>query len=713
MFMVSVKEILNGYKKAVFDTSGETPESRRDFINKSTSVTTSTDNDLKNNSKKVNYKTVAPEHLYKPPYGYPLNKNVWLIRDMARTPYVGMITNTAINEIAGMDWRIRVKDGASVPDSVIQMTKDWFYNPNVNNENLGSILRKYVRDIIELDAGVIVKNYNFKGEFHSIFARDGGLFLKAPDMYGVMPSREDNRFAYYQYSWYSGRGPIGLYNDEVVYTSLNPLSNSVYGLSNVEILLNTLRMLNYGVISNLEFYTNNNIPKGVLSLQGADGDAVDGFSKQFNESQSVRDEGGFWRKLQHKIPVINSIVKFERMAFSNVEMQDVERQKWFIKIVLATFGINENELGFTEDSNKAVAVAQSSAFKRKFIRPLVEAIEYAFNTQLVNDLPWVKGRYENEVIFEFDKYDLGEDLAKRALFEKDINLGISTVNEVREELHKKPVEGGDEIKSNNTININSLDEARVGARDDRDKVSEKEVSKSIDLKALDSASSLTLSGFETTYKKLLSNLEKDVLVVLDRYVPRAEVKALDNSVIKSISSMINFDGLKFSVIGLLKGGYVKGIDSVEQKLNRNFLVDKNSLDFLSNYTFDNVKGLEKEVREDVRQVLQRGLLNGTGVSEVKRDLKKVFDVADNRLKMIARTELNRASNMGSLDGYKQSGLKGKKRLVAELDKDTSEICRHLNGKSVGLNDDFEYNGKSWPAPPFHPNCRSTIVFERE
>jgi SPP1 gp7 family putative phage head morphogenesis protein len=89
----------------------------------------------------------------------------------------------------------------------------------------------------------------------------------------------------------------------------------------------------------------------------------------------------------------------------------------------------------------------------------------------------------------------------------------------------------------------------------------------------------------------------------------------------------------------------------------------------------------------------------------------VFDLADSRLNMIARTELNRASNEGALSGYKQSGLKGKKTWLAKLDKDTSPICRFLNGKSVGLNEKFVYKGEEYDCPPSHPNCRSTLVFE--
>jgi len=78
--------------------------------------------------------------------------------------------------------------------------------------------------------------------------------------------------------------------------------------------------------------------------------------------------------------------------------------------------------------------------------------------------------------------------------------------------------------------------------------------------------------------------------------------------------------------------------------------------------------------------------------------------------MIARTEANRALNMGHIDSARQSGLKLHKEWVAAIDDRTSAICKDLNGKRLPLSEKFMYKGQPYDAPPAHPSCRSRLIF---
>jgi SPP1 gp7 family putative phage head morphogenesis protein len=676
-------------------------------------------------TKNAVYKALIPTWLVNPPFGYPIGKNIPEVRRLARTPYISMVTNMAVNEIASLDWDVSVKDGMSVPEGVVQMTKDFLYNPNCNDESLGDLLRPYVRDIIEIDAGVLVKVKNLKGEFVELYARDGGLFTKNPDRYGVMP--EEN--AFYQYGWYSNAQPIPFRFDDVVYTMMYPLSDSIYGMSNIEVLDEVLQMLIYGVSSNLDYYADNNIPKGVMSLIGANTDDVKAFSDNFREAQKKRDGVGKWWKNLWTMPVINVEGKFERIGFSNIELQQLEQQQFFAKLCFAVFNVNPSELGFTEDSNKATATVQSTVFKRKFLKPLINLIEYKFNTQIVNDLPWIKGKYENCLDFSFIEFDVQQEKAKRELLWGDLDKRVKTVNEVREELGLKPIKFGDSIGDQSGFGFQSTSNTGFNAFDEKDRMADKEavdvsvksfrdttrvIKKKVGLKALSSVSPLGLKEFEQEYKKVLKNFEDIVLKEVEVYSGgKIELKALDSNVIKKILDSIDFSVLGNSVRGLLKNGFFKGLEKSEKELNMNFVVDDKTLNFLSEYTFDNVKGLEDEAKGKLRQVLQRGVMDGKGVRDVKKDLREVFDMADNRLEMIARTELNRASNEGALSGYKQSGLKGKKKWLATIDNRTCPVCKRLNGKVVGLDEKWVDNvtGQSFNIALAHPNCRCTQTFE--
>jgi len=650
------------------------------------------------------YKAVIPGFLYKPAFGFPLNKNIPEIRRLAKTPYVAMITNTVCNEIASLDWDVVARDGdESVPEEIIEQTKNFFYNPNRNDESLEYILRALARDLVEIDAGVLVKVFNLKGEFLEMYARDGGTFTKNPDIFGIMP---DER-AFYQYGWSTGARPIPFDRSEIVYFQTASRTDSIYGLSNIEVLEDTLQLLLYGIDSNLEYFSDNNIPKGVFQMVGAEADEIKAFQEMWMEQLKKKDAAGNWRKYFHKMPIVNSDGKFERIGFSNLELELINQQEWFTKLVWACFNISPSELGFTEDSNRATEIIQSEVVKRKLLKPLVRIVEYRFNTQVVNDLPWIKGKYEDQILFQFDKYNLQEELAKRQLFWGDLKHGLRTANEIREEINLEAIEGGDELRKTQSGSF------KFGAE-------EEEVPTS--LKAFQTSTPLTLKEFEEMAnpeflkKKMVSELS-DIEELLKTFLRKeagqqtlGQVKAIDNNFIKRVTGLLSLDGMKSAVNGMVKANFLKGLEEVEKKLDRNFLPNQNAIDFIQTYTFDNVKGLEEELKNDLRQELQRGLMNGEGVSDLSKRVDSVLKDGKVRAEAIARTESNRAENLGSLEGWKQSGVKGKKEWVAELDAKTSAVCKALNGKQVGVNEKFSYQGKEFDAPPAHVNCRSTLIF---
>ena len=93
---------------------------------------------------------------------------------------------------------------------------------------------------------------------------------------------------------------------------------------------------------------------------------------------------------------------------------------------------------------------------------------------------------------------------------------------------------------------------------------------------------------------------------------------------------------------------------------------------------------------------------------------------------IARTELTFAYNQGSYYGTKQAqaqGLLGRVEKVwctaddyyADGSHRVCEICRSLDGKPIGIDDDFEFNTKLIEpgikrVPPAHPHCRCTVLY---
>jgi len=91
-------------------------------------------------------------------------------------------------------------------------------------------------------------------------------------------------------------------------------------------------------------------------------------------------------------------------------------------------------MGFCEDSNKSTGETQIKAFKRKAIKPILDVISYHLNTQLLTEFFDNASPRDIPVEFVFDEYDVGEDIQKHALLEKQIQMGIKTPIMVAKEL---------------------------------------------------------------------------------------------------------------------------------------------------------------------------------------------------------------------------------------------------------------------------------------
>lgn len=416
------------------------------------------------------FKAYIPNFLYKPPFGMPRRDNPVQYKKLSANPYIFSVIKTMCDEATCTDWEIRVKeefqdDGNDYSDKIKEITR-FLKNPNKNEQSFQHILRQLITDILEVDSGVLVKVFNMEGKMTQIFARDGSLFLKNPDIYGYMGNRKDfvlplpegfdgvaidlggtptvsqqqimktysllykEDAAYFQYGWTAGSMPVPFGLREIVYMMQMPRADSIYGTSPISRLQEIILNLIYGVDFNLDFYTNNNMPEGVIQLLGAKQEQIKQFRENFENQFKYTDGLGNKRKRFFKFPISSSEAKFTPFQLTAKEMDVIVQQEWFTKVMWMCFGVTAEEMGFTENSNKAVSKEQTQLAARKAVKPLLNVIEYHFNTQLINEF-FVKGvetplSYDIPLEFVFDNYDIQEDLKKHALIEQQIRMGVKT-----------------------------------------------------------------------------------------------------------------------------------------------------------------------------------------------------------------------------------------------------------------------------------------------
>lgn len=709
-------------------------------------------------------KAYIPNFFYKPPFGYPRYKDLSYYRKLASSIYVDMCETAIIDEIVSIEWDIVAEDraGNEIPgkDKEVEIVRDFFENPNTNAESWETIMRMMLPDLLEINSGILVKTFNSFGVMVEIVARDGVAFTKNPDVYGmfthraelilmkdiyegteVSPYKAENGYpltqgyltsdeareqgAYFQYGFNTGAKPVPFGKREIVWFEKKVRTDDLYGRSAMEVLAKTVQTLVYAVEHNLEYFSDNSIPPGVLGLEGMSTQDMKAFAQQWTESQKKADDLGNWKKVWHKLAMVNKMPKFERMGFTNQELELIESQKWWSKMVWAAFGMTATEMGFTEDAKgSANQIVQSSIAKKRIIYPILRLIEYYVNTEIVREFGFEGVRYKYKI------FDVDEETKKWGLYKLQTESGLKTVNEIRNTEGLDDVEWGEDAPNSwtptNGTNVNLTDPRQTESnrinQDNQDKRDQALVKPKKEKKEVSTDSPLILRpGEELDDKKL----EKAIVVVLDAYKkevmdilesqtkkePLVSIKGVDD-----VPGMIDdvFAGIAVKAISdaVIKSEFDSGWDSSEKKLNRNVNYNENALKFLQGMTFDNIKGMTEEIANDLKAELQRGIVNGEGVAKLTKRVDKVFDSGENRAEMIARTETNRADNNGKLLAMKGSGLEMQKKWITHEDDRTSPICHRLDGQTIGLNEDFKDFSTGWEgqSPPSHVNCRSTIVF---
>jgi len=722
-------------------------------------------------------KAYIPKFLYKPPFGYPRFVDIPNIRRLAATPYVEMCISTIIDEMCSIKGEVLPIEGkeTDATEKHIEEAEAFFKNPNTNKESWEEVRRKYLRDILEIDAGVLVKMFNAKEEMVEIVARDGGTFTKNPDIYGMFTDREDilydshivdqtepthsnNAFddltvdpsrskearlmepgwinaadarekaAYFQYGWISGARPVPFGKRELVWFEKNSRTDNIYGRSAVENLADTIQTLVYAIEHNLSYFNDNTIPPGVLGFEGSDADELDAFREQWEGQQMVQDSAGKWKKKFHNLPIVGKTPKFERFSLTNAELELLEGQKWWAKLVWACFGVTSVELGYTEDSKGlANQIVQSNVFKKRSINPLLRLEEYRINNEIISEFDF------DDIEYKYPQFDVEEETKKAALYQQQITAGWKSINEIRLAEGLDEVEWGEKQSMEEQLEMQSKfdsgSESSMGSGSEGSMKKEENDQKK---KVKTDKERLQKKGYSDNPLILRENeepteskLKKGIIYLLRQNETKIksliekeagtdtikEIKALPD-LVKAINSLLSFVGIKTVSDAVIKGNFMVGVDGAEKQLNRNLLVNTPALEFIQDYTFNNIKGMTEEISADLRQELERGIMEGDSVSKLKARVSKVFDVGENRAEMIARTESNRAENQGKLQAFKSSDEKLKKEWLTHEDDRTSPICKRLDGQVVGLNENFKDKISGWegPCPPSHVSCRSTVLY---
>ncbi|RLC88149.1 MAG: hypothetical protein DRJ03_03685 [Chloroflexi bacterium] len=683
--------------------------------------------------KKSKRRAIYVQWFWNAPYGQPRNVNILELREYAQSTWCQLCINTLIDEVTTVDWDIVPKRPEDAENEVVlqhcREVREFFEKPNLNDESFEQILRQVVRDILEIDAGVIVKTFE-NGKMTEFYSADGATFLKDVDEYGVVRG-------YYQYSLkVPNAKPIYFTDREIVYIMQNPRSYSCYGFSAVQYLMSILKTLIASMEWNETYFSESAVPSGLLALLGI-------------SEEDYRRFVTYWetqiKGKPHKLPIVSTDVKWIPFSMSNKELQFLESQKWYTKLVMAAFKVTPNELGFTETVNRATSEEQSEVFRRKGLGPLLRLLEYHINAEIIPEFGY------DDIKFQFAPgKDRFEEERQVNIWVKQLQAGLRTINEIRREMGLEPVPWGNE-PFHPALFLQQKQQQQEGPPELQFTIPSTQTK----TKALTSSSPLVpkpkqqvkpiVVGYDDFYKlpnpatkqndprtinvdqyedyflnelKILFNKQaQEIINLLKQEKTAAIIMEKDVKVFRDILEKLfttHLTQFKDLLVKMIRRGLEIGGKKAfkELKLEIDFdLQDPLAEQYIQTYVDLLASQKYRQVKERIREVLTEGIRQGLSIDKLGDMIQQEYEPLTTwEAERIARTEAIRATNMGRLIGYNQSGMVKAKQWIVTWDDRLCPDCLEMANQTVPLLAKFIHPSFGQvDTPPLHPNCRCTIV----
>lgn len=328
--------------------------------------------------------------------------------------------DTRISEVLILNWTIK-KQGTDLnprymPDAEAKKIIDFLKNPNQNEESLFTLFSKMLRDLLVYDAACLIKVRNARGKLVELLAQDASKVRFIKDEKGFLVA--------YRVLDNSEEGFVDYEPKDVIYLRMYASTNNDYGMPAIESLVVEIATALNALGYNARYFTENEIPDGVLAIDEIDDDAYNKAKSSFRRT-NLRE---------HAIRILANAKGAQWISFrgNNKDMQFKELIDMLDERIMYVFMMNKNELGLTDTVNRSVAEVQAEIFTNKGIRPILALLEYHLTTQLIQSEFNLE---DYEFVFVPPEADeMEQSKAKQSLLMEQYDAGLLSWNEFRREL---------------------------------------------------------------------------------------------------------------------------------------------------------------------------------------------------------------------------------------------------------------------------------------
>jgi len=402
---------------------------------------------------------IYPNWFFSSRLGQPRGVDTRKLRKLAQSPWAQMVIRTFKKQIDTIKWEVVVEDEKDESDHTkdIKLCTEFFKNINDNQQVVNDLNSELVTDIAEIDAGCVnyvyssdsydigdVPVYNAWGEIISteiglilkplgqrtlkkMKAVDGSTMLKQVDIH-------KNLLNFWQYSFKHPRqNPTRFETGEINYILMTPRSYDVYGFSPMQSIQQVIELLIQGTRYNKDLYTNNAIPDILVSLPKLSKDQLRKLKRSWNNS---------YKGKPHQMGFINwAIDKLHKLNDNNRDLEWLEGQKWYFKLVFGAYGVSPTEAGFFENSNKSNDEGQARVTVRNALKPYLQKLEQLHTRKTISE---ILQRDDHGLKFKFFPKDHVLEQIEFDQSMQELDRGVITINEYRKVQGKDDVEWGDD-----------------------------------------------------------------------------------------------------------------------------------------------------------------------------------------------------------------------------------------------------------------------------
>jgi len=349
--------------------------------------------------------------------------NFHLLRHLyANSSAVRPAVDGITRQVSHLPWNIFHKDMEYHPPAQSALIKEFFEFPNSDNEDLNTVFSKYVHDLLVIGKGAIEKVRNINGKIVEVVARDASVIRPQIDRFG-------NTIGYEELRRHSNTVIRTHDKKNFIYRTFTPNSYHLGTIPIIETIINEVALLMLSVKAIGWAFTRGEVPPGVLHLGDIGAEALVRAQASFEASAGLQGE--------NKIRVVDNVDQVQWVQFTKPfrEMQVAELMPIIERIVARNFGLSSVESSLSDVAARSadVSIKQSNS---RLIIPLATLLTFDMNT--------VVREFDPTQVFKFVSGPNEQFKEKTTGLIALWRSGIFSKNEVRFEMGKAPVRGGDQ-----------------------------------------------------------------------------------------------------------------------------------------------------------------------------------------------------------------------------------------------------------------------------